>query len=575
MSTSHAVKVKVHHEDGYEQIVNWAVINENLKPGDTWMQGDRRYTVMPADSVTGSVTDALIQEAVLQAKKAPSEIITIRGTTYELPHPDIVKDFQTGEWLHIGMAIVGLKNLKADGSCEVVFTAMPKTSDKWPKIPEAYVLTNTAKILLGPHFGRVSFSNRLYIFDDSYTNWVEFYDIGVFLKPDEAKETTAVLRGKTGGLFHDYYELDKKGPWFINGNTFRLTGGKRYTFGVELELSSGVVPRYLREKYAMYMVRDGSLNGRTGGPEVVTGILRGDKGVYHLQQICLEISKRAILNQECGTHVHVGSMLFTKPEVICAYKLGLMLQEEMYALQPRSRYNNTYCRTLPNIDKIWALKPNMNPEEFKIAIIELHDSMFSMFSGQKANRTINKLNNHPRGARVGWDHTNMRYCWLNLVPSLFNTKDADYGRPINNPPPEIRNERALGRVPTPKKKERKLRPTNYTLEFRMHYGTVDFTAVYNWLLICMAFSNYVENYQSEILARDSVTLQQVIDTTMPNMSAYLNAYIHKQKNKMSRITDHAGEAELYVNPMHGIPTKPQTITELYKTTRPEVKLICA
>jgi len=39
---------------------------------------------------------------------------------------------------------------------------------------------------------------------------------------------------------------------------------------------------------------------------------------------------------------------------------------------------------------------------------------------------------------------------------------------------------------------------SYTIEFRPHSGTTNFTKVKNWLLFCIAFVNFVENYQKEI-----------------------------------------------------------------------------
>lgn len=92
----------------------------------------------------------------------------------------------------------------------------------------------------------------------------------------------------------DYYKFGEK------SRTYLLTEGKRYTFGVELEFASSTLPSYLQSKYNMKCMRDGSLNAGAGGPEYVTGVLIGDSGLKHLQEICIELAKRSTIDEFCG-----------------------------------------------------------------------------------------------------------------------------------------------------------------------------------------------------------------------------------------------------------------------------------
>lgn len=499
-------------------------------------------------------------------------MVTIRGYNYTVDDDRIAKDFFTGNWDLKEYMTHGLSNLKQDGSCETVyFVDSPSLSATLSAAP------------LGINMDH----NTGYILDKSYVNWVECPDNGIFYAPPKAHEYIANDRARRNNIFMEEYKhstpsdevLSKIRPTYTDNkgikhpiNTYVLTEGKPYTFGVELELSSGIVPEYERSKYLMTCVRDGSLNGRRGGPEFVTGVLTGDQGIMHLQDICAQLGKRGILNNSCGMHVHVGNMNFSRYEVVCAYKLGKMLQDELMAMQPPSRRNNEYCKKLPNVADFVTIKGGkQSPEEFKIDLHKTYDSIFEHIAGTSASRHANKLTDHPRGGHCGYDRSTMRYCWLNFVPSVFNTRgqrsaeptmgfrDATFSRS-----PDGRwtmNRTITAPAPTPAAVT-KVRPTSYTFEFRLHFGTVDFRTTLMWLLICMAFCNYVENYQQDILTRNTITLKEVITKTFPKSANTLLAYIDSRRRQFNSLSFE--EDTLYSNAYYGANITPTPLKTLLK-----------
>lgn len=86
--------------------------------------------------------------------------------------------------------------------------------------------------------------------------------------------------------------------------TYFGTFGKKYTFGVEIETMSGVLPKYLDSKIYYSGVHDGSLKHEDDkacyGIEYVTDVLKGDNGLKQLKMLSNELSKRCLINKQCG-----------------------------------------------------------------------------------------------------------------------------------------------------------------------------------------------------------------------------------------------------------------------------------
>lgn len=288
--------------------------------------------------------------------------------------------------------------------------------------------------------------------------------------------------------------------------TYLLTEGMKYTFGVELEYSKLYIPEYLAQNFNFKCMKDGSLNAKAGGPEIVTGVLIGDSGLHHLQDMCLELAKRGTIDEYCSIHIHIGGFDATKEFTTLAYILGNKLENELFSIIPPSRRKNEYCRTL----KTGFTKKEFakNYRERQIELDEYFHHIYQWLSHYQIGKgsEINRKANHPMGAKCQYDHSTPRYCWLNLIPTAFNTRENE----------------------------------SYTLEFRNHSGTSNFIKIFNWIKICMAFVYFIENHKERILT-EHVTLNDIIREAYPKSWIKLDNYIEERKMKFA--TQHASAEE--------------------------------
>lgn len=301
--------------------------------------------------------------------------------------------------------------------------------------------------------------------------------------------------------------------------TNKIFEGLGYTYGVELETSSGRITEEEAEGLNMRCEFDGSLRDTPDqkkedvlGGEYVTGVLIGDAGMFQLQNICNALSKKCTINNKCGVHVHVGGLTFSKENIVYMYMLGTMLQNEFFELLPKSRKTNAYCRLIKDLNlNPMVLAGAKTPLLYKVTIDEYFNKIFKEVShGGTPSKKSNKLKNHPLGSKCGYDKASQRYCWLNFVTAMFDTKGN----------------------------------TNaYTLEFRSHSATLNYEKVKNWVKICMAFANFAENHQSSIARgywldkcgdRHAINLRTIIRASYPRTNSLLMQYVDERKHKFSR-----------------------------------------
>lgn len=295
----------------------------------------------------------------------------------------------------------------------------------------------------------------------------------------------------------------------VESLTFKELEGLRYTFGIELESSEG---RFEEEEVShlnVKAVHDGSLREADGsnpiGGEYVTGILVGDAGLSQLHEICRVLQTKCKLDKRCGTHVHIGGLNWSKEEVVYSWILAELLEKEIFDTLPKSRRDNSYCRVLNKIvgkQGILSLSTAKSIQEYNIEIDAIYDRIFTEVSGlhpsEKPSKGINKNTDHPKGPKCGFDKKAQRYCWLNYVTLLFNTKKC---------------------------------ANSWTLEFRNMSGTLNYTKIKNWLKLCMAFCSFVENHKA--LIKKSlvvpITLETIIKAVYPVTGERLNSYVNERK----------------------------------------------
>ena len=297
--------------------------------------------------------------------------------------------------------------------------------------------------------------------------------------------------------------------------TYNQMQGKKYTFGLELETSSGFIPERFDSQLFYSCVHDGSLRDDSGnnfGGEYVTDVLYSDLGLLQTKKLANELSKRCFVNYKCGLHTHIGGATFNKENIILMYHLYKKLEKDIFLMLPPSRRNNEYCRPLKKLD--FNIN-NLLGNERKYHIDYYYDKIIEFISNEDyANSKINKKNDHPRGFKCGYDHSSARYCWVNFVPAVFNTRKKPKGNEI------------------------------YTIEFRNHSGTTSYYKIKNWLFICIALVDIIENHKSIVYANfDNLNLKKIVEVVYPKIGLKINNYIDKRINKFSDNTKDLQQVE--------------------------------
>lgn len=220
---------------------------------------------------------------------------------------------------------------------------------------------------------------------------------------------------------------------------FTKTSNMKYTFGVELETCvSSSVP--YTANINMKAVYDGS----TDGLEYVSGVLHGNKGMDNVMSMCNFLNEHdAKVDRKCGVHVHIGGAEFNRRFSIMIARLCKEIESDVYSILPQSRAGNTYCQKLPD----YVSELNFRNYRDKLGLLLMNHSI---------DRNHNKKKSHPGG-----HYNSQRYYWLNMTNYSCSTGPN-------------------------------------TVEFRNHGGTLDYTKIYNWVLICMSIVKFAENQQRRI-----------------------------------------------------------------------------
>lgn len=282
--------------------------------------------------------------------------------------------------------------------------------------------------------------------------------------------------------------------------TYRGTFGKRYSFGLEIETCSGWIPSYLDSFIFYSAVHDGSLrhedDGKVYGGEYVTDVLEGDLGLNNAKLLCNELTKRCLVDKTCGVHVHLGNVQFSRENVVLMYYLYYMIQNEVFEMLPKSRRANQYCRKLDNLDI--QISNILKDREYWIDYY--YNRIVGLLSQKSggASKEVNKKKDHPKGFKCGYDHSIARYCWVNFVPAVFNTRKNGV----------------------------------YTIEFRPAPASTSYTKIKNWLLICMSLVDVVENHKQYIYSSSQPSLCEILDICFPGANGkMLIEWVLKRKMK--------------------------------------------
>jgi hypothetical protein len=280
--------------------------------------------------------------------------------------------------------------------------------------------------------------------------------------PDENMATN-VTKGVTYPGKHKIYVPQTKS--IVKAKTFAKTGGLRYTYGVEIETSHGMLPNKLAEKYGTSIVGDRSI----GSGEYVTAPLQGDIGLEILEGLCGALSQHTYVDNRCGIHVHTkGESEFDGRHFATnAIKLGYQVEPELYASCPPSRAPQLkHCHSIMRYKDINESNWKQYLSAYVFGKEENWNKPFSFAPYSYGSPGQNKEH------RITDNWTGGRYKWMNLLHVLSAS--------------------SIG-----------------TFELRMFPGSTNFHKIYMYVLTTLAFTWFVEN-RAGLIHKGNVKLKDVL-----------------------------------------------------------------
>jgi hypothetical protein len=192
---------------------------------------------------------------------------------------------------------------------------------------------------------------------------------------------------------------------------------------------------------------------------------------------------------------------------------------------PISRRGNEYAGWLPDRNFEELIKTH----GLEYGVTVAYESFFKdLANGRKLDHNVSKYRNHPGGrytdrysGNVPFDKL-FRYKWLNFIPCNFNTRDVNVDKSKPN----------CG-IP-------------FTLEFRPHNASMNYTKIKNWVLFCLAFVSYVENYPLDVVNQKKISINDIISKVFANKTVIKNnliSYFDSRKKVFSAKDDTIEEKE--------------------------------
>jgi len=216
---------------------------------------------------------------------------------------------------------------------------------------------------------------------------------------------------------------------------------EKYSFGVELETSTGVIPSNELLASGLIPVRDGS----TPNYEYVTVPLNNIDSLFPIIE---SVNKHCKFNITTSLHIHVGNVPTDKTFISNFYRFMKNIQDDVFAMFPKYKSDNikgikrlNYTQKLPNKVRFNTILNFLNNNT------PCDDEYFGQRLDHYADRDRNRK----------WE-LRSRYYWVNLIPLIFYP--------------------------------------SRTIEFRIHQGTFNKYKIIYWLLMIIAFIKYVEAYKN-------------------------------------------------------------------------------
>ena len=290
-----------------------------------------------------------------------------------------------------------------------------------------------------------------------------------------------------------------------------LVGGLKYTYGIEIETSAGIIPNSILNTLGIEAVGDGSI----GSAEYVTPPLHGDIGVGKLNNLMRQIREYTLVDDRCAIHIHIGGVNpkeygTSTTEIKFDYKFAIKLislcahiESDIFSILPANR--SPFFRHCHSILRWRGInKDNWRPMlgSYVFGPEEKWGTPTNPFNYNMFNYEYGK-GNYSKDSSTGTRWPSGRYKWLNLTNAYSRSNFS-------------------------------------TVEFRVFSGTTNPHKVYCYLLISLAIVKYAESIMK--IGDELPTLSQLIEAVYPdkNIRSVLDNFISKRKASFNRSDVYGG-----------------------------------
>lgn len=179
---------------------------------------------------------------------------------------------------------------------------------------------------------------------------------------------------------------------------FPLSNFCKYTFGLEFETSSGIVPEDICFRDGLIPLRDGSITGN----EYSTVILRGNNGFNLLKQQLNTLKEYTRFNKECSLHMHFGNFPLEPDKIFNLYLICRKLEPTIEQIIPSySFYTSKYKASGKDYCK-------------KLFSVSDFDQLYYKLTGRKYFGSLTEAHPNDVGRERKWNIP-QRYYWANFI----------------------------------------------------------------------------------------------------------------------------------------------------------------
>ena len=256
------------------------------------------------------------------------------------------------------------------------------------------------------------------------------------------------------------FNLFKNKQYLTSGEiNFNISKYLKYTFGLEFETSTGIIPEEVCFRDGLIPLRDGSISGN----EYSTVILSGNYGINLLYQQLKTLRKTTRFDKECSLHIHLGGFPLEPDKIYSLYALCYCIQEDLQKYVPEFTYytarykasGKDYCKRLPKISNF--------------------DRLYGFLTDRRYFGSLTQPHPNDVERKRKWQ-IHQRYFWANIL-NLVCYK------------------------------------VNKTMEFRLLRPTYNFHKILIWLYIFNAILQYAET--KDVKVSDNITVLDILKEIYP------------------------------------------------------------